>query len=371
MNAVRPVAQFGRAQEHGRIRTGHKVQGKKGMEPRTLNHFRLTSTDREALTILAARYGGEPRPWNEPRAAVRDGWELYTESDTLDVYLPAGALSVWYEHWTAAGNQRRCDGLECTIPSPDPNEATRDVPCICARQDEQLCKPKTRLAVALPGLPFRGVWRFESGSWNVADEMSAFEPLVQQVQVGGVLKCQLIIEQRTKKKDGKTKHFSVTRLVLNATMEELASGEASLRGIPARPIMALESGGPSTREDGAVGDRPALGEIAPPGSDDDIVDAEIVDEGPTGNGQPHGLDLLDTLDGLIVTIVEQSQGVSRWDVERGLALAATDGAVDDLATCSDAALVQAVAKARLLIDGGMEVLGVYDTGRLRVKKVAV
>lgn len=284
------ISDFGqRPQTHGRIRTGEQVMGKSGKEPRSLTRFRFTSPDLEALTIIASQYGGEPRAWVEPKAAVTDQYEVYTDADEIEVWLPPDALTVAYESWGGKGCMRRCDGLVCEIPAVDPDGGWDERPCLCASENLRVCKAKTRLSVALPGVPFKGYWRYESGSDAVADEMSAFEPIVQHVQARGILKARLRMEQRQKiARDGKKRKFWITKLELAATLEELASGQAGLPGVPVVQAAALMAGEvrPMTPErevarivdEGVLvpSDEPRVARVL----DSEIIDAEIVDEPP-------------------------------------------------------------------------------------------
>jgi hypothetical protein len=317
--------------------------------------FRFTSPDKEAIETLAAQYGGTPQPWDEPKASVQGQWEVFTEADTIDVLLPADdALSVWYEKWAGSGCERRCDGLVCTLPNAGPDGDDEEAACLCSKQGIMSCSVKTRLNVVLPGVNFMGVWRYESTSWAVADEMSAIEPILQSVQARGILRARLVLEQRSKITPKGKRNFTVTKLVLAATMEELASGMAGLPGIPVstqQPAGALGTG----KIEG--GGQP--GEVPPPSLDDDIVDAELV---PTAGISEQERAWLGWLD-----IIEQASGLARDDIIRGLVLSATDGRMDALDGVSEEEFGMVCDKAEQLVKGQYEVTGVGLDGRLKVK----
>jgi hypothetical protein len=109
-----------RMMELGRIRLGDKADSG---APRKLSKFRLTSASRALLEAAAELYGGTVQDW---QGAPDDGYfELYTDTDTLDIILPPvfsdrdGSptlpYSQAYELWSGGGCQRRCDGA--TEPS--------------------------------------------------------------------------------------------------------------------------------------------------------------------------------------------------------------------------------------------------------------
>lgn len=360
VKTIRPTRDLGRPQEHGRVRTGEKT---KSGAPRALSAFRFTSADRQAIDALAARYGGTVREWNEPKAAVQGQYEVLTEAAEIDVLLPEGALSTFYEHWQGSGCQRRCDGETCTLPLSGPDGDTEEAPCLCNVQGVMLCKPKVRLAVALPGIEFRGVWRLESSSWAAADEMASIEPLLQQVQARGILRAKLVLERRSKMTAAGKRNFTVPKLVLAATMEELASGSASLAGIPVHteePKGALGMGDyrpPFDDESALPYERPF-----DPASDDEITDAEVVEDTPgTSEQEKKWLLHMDTL--------IAATGLTRPELVRGLVLSATDGEKEDLVGLPLEEWSAVCQKADDLVSGEFEVTGVALDGRLRVKRV--
>lgn len=366
MREIRPVAAFGasgRVQEQGRIRLGEK--GDKG-QPKSLNTWRLTSPDKEALDKLAARYGGTVTRWEEPRAAVQNQWQVTTESNEIDVLLPEGALSVFYEKWTASGCERRCDGDDCTL-ALNPDGDAPVVPCLCASQGHMQCAPKSRLSVVLPDVAFKGVWTMTTSSWNAAEELSAMEPMVTAMQGRGILRAKLVLERRSKP----GKRFPVPMLVIDATPEELAAGQGSLVGIPVRsePQQALgtgkvEEGEATTREGVDTRDvEPGSVEGAassPPSLDDEITDAVLIDE--------DGMTYLEKQWESSLDVIEATSGLERAVIVKGLCVSVSDGLADRVNQLNDDGWARAVGKAETLARSGFEVTGVADDGRLLVKR---
>lgn len=252
---VLPLADIaGRMPEQGRIRLGEKT----GSAMRSLDTFRFTSPDRDALVALARQYGGTVQPWADPKAGVRNQWELRSTAATIAIALPPGSLSVWMELWSDAGLQRRCDGVGCeeTLQSG----FRRSVPCLCEKAGKLACAATTRMAVILPGLPFGGVWRMETKSWNAMHELRGMEQILSALQQnsGRLLAATLTIEKRSKVVKGQRKVFVVPKLAIRSSIEELMSGQAELAPMQ----LASPAGVPALEQ----------------GGDDDLVEAEVVEE---------------------------------------------------------------------------------------------
>jgi hypothetical protein len=289
----------------GRLRMGVKVpvirDGKQAMKngkpvdrPKSIDHWRLTSHDRDVLGQVAAIYGGEVVPWVEPKADP-DQFELITGSNELRVVLPPDPLggSPLYEMWSGGGCERRCDGETCTrmVRGPDGTEPA-DVACLCANEGALACEPYTRLNVILPEVKFGGVWMLASKGWDAAQELPGMVALLAQMQGRGLTEGVLRLEHRRKVVGGETRNFPVPVLALAESMDVLAAGGARYGVGAGSSAPELMSGGaePPQQEDvqQPQGDAPGsvlgstarcAGTEAPPAnSDDDIVDAEIVDE---------------------------------------------------------------------------------------------
>lgn len=285
---VVPITEIGRVQEHGRIRTGvydPKAAGGRG-RPKAIDTFRLTSVDTESLHQLAERYGGVVRPWHNPKANPPHQHELITTSDTLQVVL-AGLdnLDQHYELWTGGGLSRRCDGEEVVTFRYARNEDPEEVrgPCICGQKQLLECTLKSRLRVLFPGIPFRGVWRYESGSWNVGVELPSMAELISQFAIHGkLLHCQLRLLKQRRQQGPNVKEFTIVRLELLHSAEALLSGEGTLGMLPGGQLAELGTGEPEPFEPQG---RPIHVPDDPDGvvvqdDDDGIVDAEVVESSP-------------------------------------------------------------------------------------------
>jgi hypothetical protein len=214
-----------RQHEVGRIRLGQK--GATGA-PQKLDRFRLTSPDRTLIEAAAALYGGQAQPWDG--APIGEQWEVVTDAREIPVIVPPGpsVLSQFYETWSGGGCTRRCDG-ETEFISGDP--------CACAAEDEQTCKPTTRLSVMLAELPGIGVWRLESHGFNAATELAGTVDVLQAAAGRGqLLPAVLRLDERQVKRPGETtRNFVVPVLEIRVTPSGLGAG--------ARPAAALDGEG--------------------------------------------------------------------------------------------------------------------------------
>lgn len=269
-----PVSQLGQQMvEHGRIRLGEKASNR----PKAIDTFRFTSHDEGAIRAIAEIYGGTIRPWDEPSARIRNQFEVKTTAKRLNVLVLPGGLSVGYELWASGGCMRRCDGEVCTMAGEFDD---RQVPCLCVEAGEMSCKPKVRLNVMLPDVPFGGSWRLETSSEHALHEMIGMVGVIEQLQttnpgmVAGYVDLvqehgkAWMLNRNTGKMERREAHYTVPRLGVTATPTEVMQGLAA----PSAP--ALEAG---TRA--ALPPAPS-GEVIVGGmvdGDDFIVDAEIVE----------------------------------------------------------------------------------------------
>jgi hypothetical protein len=216
-----------RAPEAGRIRLGVKT----GRAMKAIDTFRFTSPHRESIERLASIYGGTPKPWDEPKARVKNQWEVITEcKQGLRVFLPQDSLSLNYEAWSGGGRIRECDGEVCMISVRGPDAGLEPTPCICHAKGVQECSPKLRMQVILPELDFQGSWRLETGSWNAVHELPGMYEMIQQLaSTGKMVDAYLNIEPRTQVKDGKTKNFVVPTLSMAHTPLNMLEGSSSVR----------------------------------------------------------------------------------------------------------------------------------------------
>jgi hypothetical protein len=264
--------------EIGRIRAGKKSEG--GKQPmEALETWRFTSKDENAIKAIAGTYGGSPHPWTD-----RDGeWEVFSQSDSLSVQLPGDALFVAFEKWGSGGNQRRCDGSDCTIPVQDDQGGHLEVvPCPCADsglvpgESKEACTVTVRLKVVLPEIPGIGIWMLTSGSIYAAMELPAQVDLLDALrQRSGILiPCELELQYREEKRayERFKRKYRVPTLRVSGSIQSIMQLHAQANTPPSiAPTRATGELAPPTG-----GQRPAL----PPNS------GESRREPPGGSGEP-------------------------------------------------------------------------------------
>lgn len=244
--------------EQGRLRYGVK-DPRRGM--RAIDKWRFTSPDKTAIEQLAETYGGEPQPWNEPKAAVKNQWELLSTSNTVKCYISPGSLTITRERWGGRGIERRCtvDGSSCSLYSR--TGAAHHQPCACAEEgaqwgDKTHCKFYSRLNVILPACRFGGVWRMEAKGQTFAHEAPGMIRLIETLSDQQITPVDLTLEHRSALVNGERVNFIVPKFTMNATPHQMIAGES---------LVQIGS------------NHPAPLELESP--DDQVIDAEIVEEG--------------------------------------------------------------------------------------------
>jgi hypothetical protein len=240
---VTPTSDFAQAfqAEQGRIRMGMK-DPKRGMK--ALNNFRFTSPDKESIEWLAETYGGTARKWSDPKASPKDQWEVLSKASSIDVWVPPGGLSIWYEIWSGGGRERYCDGVDATVVKRNGEE---QVPCICLEKGKRQCDVITRMRLLIVGTPnFAGTWRLQTKSEAAARELPGIEAMMAMVQVDQPLPATLSIEQR--QSSGGSKKYVVPKLTVKASLEEMAqlnsTGITAIASAGGEPLQIEEPADP-------------------------------------------------------------------------------------------------------------------------------
>jgi len=277
-----------RLPEIGRLKLG--VTTDRAMK--AISEWRFVTDDAhaDALTALAARYGGTPRAYSHPKS----DWtrELLSDAPVIDVRLPVlgdgDAADFCAEEWGGGGLVRRCNG------TTEPDACMRWVdgkdgpdqtwgPCECLAAGELTCKPKLRVSFFLPGVDHFGVWRLETSSANAIAEMTGLVDLLRQVQADGILEFRLGLDKRHKMRAGKKRNYVVPVIIVPHSPDALASGEARMRGSLGAGAVAELVAPPAPVA--AVAELAAPAVAATP--DDEPIEAELV---PSTDGYPAGWD---------------------------------------------------------------------------------
>jgi hypothetical protein len=256
-----------RLPEGGRIRMGAKG-GPGGMK--VLTTWRLTSQNEAALLKLAEIY------WHDSSANPPNQFELTTHSPKLIVYLIPDSLSQSMEKWGGGLCQRRCTGdptdpQACEVMGAGRDGESITQACICTIKDKSECATKTRLSVLFPELPPL-TWRLDTGSYNAMLEMPGMVQIIEMMTERQVVMATITIEQRVSKrfdKNGRpiTRKFSIPVLAPADSTEQVMSIAAPVS------VRQLERAGVDPYAE--IGPAPV---VPVTDTDDDVVDAEIVDE---------------------------------------------------------------------------------------------
>lgn len=376
--AVQPISQLGaRVQEHGRIRAGEKH----GRAMRALKFWRFTSPDEEAIRQLAELYGGEPKPWSDPKANPPDQWEVKTTSASIRVFLPPEALSIWYELWSGGGCQRRCDGETVQMLTSDPDERYLEAPCVCNAKGVMECKPKTRLSLILPEIRFGGLWRMETSSWNAAEQLPAMEQMLSTLAMYGVLEARLVLTQQSTA--GGSKKFVVPRLEFSASTEALLQGVAQVASLPSAsaPAAPALAPGPASQpvatgtdwEDEALSGAQAEDiEVQSDSTqaDDEIVDAEIIEfpASPPPAQEAISQSRLRLHAHALINEIAKAHKLKADDLRHGAVRTLTDGHTSSMNDC-DEEMVQMLVEALEGVKARTRSLKVNEDGTVSMPKV--
>lgn len=227
-----------RSRELGRIRLGQK--GDRG-QPVKLDRFRFTGHSEALLAKIAELYGGDLNQWTP--AGGTQQWEVLSDTARVPIMVPPQPVSQWYEFWTRAGCQHRCDGRTNVLTDEpcDPEEP---------KHLEAIKKPTTRLNVVLRDVEGIGVWRVETHGFNAAIELPDVAEFL--AQAGGYVNGWLSLEQRTSieqtDQGPKTRHYLVPIIEVDVTPAQLMAGHGrvaapALAG-PVTSAPALAAAGP-------------------------------------------------------------------------------------------------------------------------------
>lgn len=293
-----PIGQINRRiPEAGRIRTGELGQertsrsGKKYRDPVAISDFIFTSAERNNVEAIASHLGGEVRPYESQGNKSPDRWMVRPGVSEIAVALPPDPLggTPIYEQYGGGGATHRCDGITCTKYRKGPDGAPEpyEVECECAAAGVLACNVTTHLSVLLQGVRMTGVWRLTTKSHNAAVELPGMVEMVQSLQDRGIVRAVLGLKPHRQVLAGVTREFLVPVLGVDATLEELAAGQASVAALPA-PAPAAET--PVAIGQGAMPDAEMQHDFAAEVAaeqglvDDEIVDAEIVEDSTENAG---------------------------------------------------------------------------------------
>ena len=189
---------FGQTDIVGRFRSGAQEGGR----PIALSAWRITTGDPELAARVAKEFGGKPAPWD---TATEEGIEIYTDQDSVRVIVEDifAEMTLWGRNKPI----RSCDG----IVQNDDNQT----PCACPAdfaerkaksREGSACQPNIRVRFRLPDMPEKGLWKFQSSSWQLAQEIPDLMAHLKAGESGAGTLSLKLIEWTTKA--GETRKFT-------------------------------------------------------------------------------------------------------------------------------------------------------------------
>jgi hypothetical protein len=185
----------------GRFRSGQQLNDR----PLALSEWRITSADPEALATIAKIMGGdEPTQWD---TKTDEKYELFTKSSSVNITLDGPtALRSSMVLWGRSAKIRQCNGAE----------QEDGTPCACPSDIKELkvqgkqglaCEPSIQVYFRLTDAPELGKFKFFSGSWTMAKEMTTAEEALEAIDGAAYATMHLELVEYTTK-DGKNVKFT-------------------------------------------------------------------------------------------------------------------------------------------------------------------
>jgi hypothetical protein len=194
----------------GRFHSGRQVDG----QPESLSEWRITTGDRVVADAVAQLFGGVPDETDSPN---ENFIEVLTAANAVPVILDGvKAIRSDMKLWNRSKLVHHCDGVE--FLSPD-EKAGR--PCGCpalfaerkqAAKDYVGPSPSINITFRLADDPDLGSFRFQSGSWTLAEVLHEYENDLARVGGEAVATLRLELVEYTTKKG---RHVSYLKPVLD------------------------------------------------------------------------------------------------------------------------------------------------------------
>jgi hypothetical protein len=182
----------------GRFHSGRQVDG----QPESLSEWRVTTGDRAVADAVAQLLGGQPDETDSPN---ENFIEVLTAANAVSVILDGpNAIRSDMKLWNRNKLVHHCDGVE--FLSPDEKAG---LPCGCpalfsmrkqAAKDYVGPSPSISITFRLADDPDLGKFRFQTGSWTLAEVLHEYENDLARVGGEAVATLALeLVEYTTKK----------------------------------------------------------------------------------------------------------------------------------------------------------------------------
>ncbi|MEV6684425.1 hypothetical protein AB0N28_03615 [Streptomyces sp. NPDC051130] len=157
----------------GRFRSGRLVLVNGKETPESLNEWRVTTGDPVVADRIAEMLGGEPESWETDK---EDNLQVLTDASTVQIIIePDGVDASFKMFMPGAGLTHHCDGYEFLSPEEDKGKPCKCPSLMAERKFEAQKmrgpKPSIDITFRLADAMELGIWRFNSGSWSLVNEL--------------------------------------------------------------------------------------------------------------------------------------------------------------------------------------------------------
>ncbi|MGI5404158.1 hypothetical protein ACQEVG_32850 [Streptomyces sp. CA-135486] len=149
----------------GRFRSGRLV----GKQPEALNEWRVTSGDPVVADKIAELFGGAAEEWDTDK---EDNLEVLTDAASVEIIIESSdKIDASMKLFGMQGLAHHCDGVEYLSPDEDKGTPCGCPPLLQDRKDKARAgrgpKPSIDVVFKLAQAPELGLFRFNSGSWEL------------------------------------------------------------------------------------------------------------------------------------------------------------------------------------------------------------
>jgi hypothetical protein len=175
----------------GRFRSGHQLSGR----PASLEEWRITTGDPEVADKVYDLFGGhEPQDWE---TKGEDSIEVFTAVPEVEIILAdAKALRQRMVLWSRAGKLViDSDGETYADGTPDPDAMLSFAERKKKGQDGLGPSPQIEVYFRLAEEPDLGIFKFQTGSWSMAQDIPRDGTVEALEEIGGPAKATLTLEK--------------------------------------------------------------------------------------------------------------------------------------------------------------------------------
>lgn len=175
----------------GRFRSGYMLNNR----PATVTEWRVTTGDPDVAKEIHDILGGDaPQEWD---AKGEDNLEIFTASGDVDVILAGPkALRQRMVLWGRNGKMIQSgDGMTLDDGTPDPDAELTFQERKKKGQDGIGPVPQIEVYFRLAAQPDLGIFKFQTGSWSLAQDLAAYDVEGQLEEIDGPTRAVLKLEE--------------------------------------------------------------------------------------------------------------------------------------------------------------------------------